>query len=404
MATGSMVVREFDPAVLVRNPAIMARVGEPDSEKVQMFAESFVQRRDSGLHHQIQPGVVRVTEAKGKEIVELIVGNHRATGMDALNRTLGKKDDPYLFSAVVVPANDEQALETAVVENECKVNSTVFDRAEAMNKLLDLGVKQVRIAALFNVSEASVSQTLAAGKLDKKTKAMVLNGDLETDAAILAANLPVDDNKRAQILEEAIRHRTRYDEIEASVSARKAKEEAAKEVEAAKSKVGEVKAKAKDLKSKMDEQAKAVAELEKLTAKTKDVKEIDGLRKKIEESRTSLKIQEGEHKKLVKEQEKAEKLVEKAKAAKETVATPPKKKTTQEDVKTAAANAGVEGQKRAKWTAKDLVLFIEAWGHDKQDPMPTSVSRLVGKIEARIDGEISDNELKKSFKVNCLKD
>lgn len=396
-----MIIREFDPTTVVRNPAIMARMGEPDSEKVDVFVANFFERRDTGRAHQIQPGVVRTFKEKGKEVTEVIVGSHRLAACLKANRLIDKKDDPFLFTAVVVPATDEQALIDAIQENEIRVASSIFDRADSMQRLLDLGIKQNRIAKIFGVTEGSVSQTLAAQKCDKKLRKMVLDGDIEAEAAVILMRLEPDDTKRQQLIEECLRHRTKVSEIEASVETKAAIKEVAAKVEDAKSTVSALKEKQKDLQSKLKDDTKAITDLEKAQAKTKDKDDLERVRKEIADVKVTRKMHEDEAKSIQKELVATEKKVEKLKEAKATVVAPAKKKVSPEEVKRAAKAAGKD-VKISKRSRADLIVFIEAWREDKEDPQSEAIGNVLGRLEEWLDGECEDPALRKSFKFNTL--
>jgi transposase len=84
------------------------------------------------------------------------------------------------------------------VLKECREATDTFDRADAMQKLVDKGKKHVEIAEIYGLSEGTVTQTLKAGKLEKKYREAVRNGDLEQDAAIFLADLPTSDSQRTE--------------------------------------------------------------------------------------------------------------------------------------------------------------------------------------------------------------
>lgn len=173
-------IQAYDPKKIKVNSTIAARCGDPSPAKIEAFANNMLERREAGLPHQIQPGVVRVLE---DDTVELIIGRHRRDAEIKLNAAIGKDDDPYLFYAIAVPATDQQALLDAIDENEYRVASTLFDRGESWQKLVDFGMSQAEIARRYNTSEATVSDTLACAKASKKIREAVEKGKLTEEAA-----------------------------------------------------------------------------------------------------------------------------------------------------------------------------------------------------------------------------
>jgi hypothetical protein len=105
---------------------------------------------------------------------------------------------------------------------------------DTMQKLADEGKTQDEIAKIFSCCQGTVAQTLKAGKLEKKYKEAVCNGDLERDAAIVLANLPTSDSLRTEIFEKCISYRQRFTDIMAKREYRKSKKQvAAKKARAA---------------------------------------------------------------------------------------------------------------------------------------------------------------------------
>lgn len=383
------------------NQEIAAREGEPDSEKVGWLAENFVERHQAGHNHQLQPAIVRSADG---EKFELVDGRHRWEGCKAA--AAADSDYNYPLWAIVVRVDDEQGLIDAIQTNEFRIEPNDFDRAASIEKLIALGKSQVECATIFGLSEASVSQIRKVGKLEKKYRKAIENGDLERDAAILIAALPVDDAARNEIFDEAMRHKQRFESMATSIENRKAKAEADTKIAEAKARAEEAKtlAKAKDAerKAKADE----AKEIEKTAAKTKDVDALIEIRKQSGGIMEEAKKLEDEAKKLEKDAEKATKEVEKAKAAKEQLKEKlaAKPKVTQEDVKSVAKDKGVKGVSATPKTKKQFEVEIEAMASDQDDPMPEACGELIGVIEAYLDGDKSAKSLRNAFILYCKTD
>lgn len=395
-----MEIQELRFKDLVFNEAVSARVGIPDPEKISHLAENFIERRGAGMNHQIQPGVVRAT---GKGKFEVIVGRNRAYANKAA--TDAAKED-YLFNAVVVESGDEAALIDAIQENEYRVASNIFDRATAVERLIALGKSQVEIATIFGLSEASISQTRKAGKLDTKYKRAVENGDLEPDAAILIANLDADETTKTEIFEEAQRHKERYLRIEASIGNKQARADADAKIKEAKEKADKIKedAKAKEAARKILE--KEAKELADSLSKTKDVDE----KVKVDKARESKIAEARELAKqglvLLKDQDKALKALEKAKKDKETLKEKQaaKRPTSQEEIKTAAKGKGLDTGKLPRLNAQKIEAELELLAEDKDNPVPTAVGELIGVLEQFINQDKTALQLRNAFVLFCKTD
>jgi hypothetical protein len=228
----------------------------------------------------------------------------------------------------------------------------IFERANAMQKLVDLGKKQVEVAAIFGLSEGTVTQALKAGKLEEKYVKAVRDGDLEQDAAILLANLPTSDAQRTEIFEGCIRHRQRFIDIMAKREFRIFKEKIAADFEAAKAKADE--------------------------AFGKDW----------------AKAQKG----LVQAKVRYEKLAAQAPPASQ------KAKATAEDVREVAKGKGVKGVNLSPRSKDQLFVWFEAMGENEKNPLPKSAGGLIGKIEEYLDGDVSEMQLESAFRKCCVPD
>jgi hypothetical protein len=240
------------------------------------------------------------------------------------------------------------------VLKEYREETDIFDRADAMQKLVDEGKTQDEIAEIFPFCQGTVAQTLKAGKLPKKYKEAVRNGDLERDAAILLADLPTTDSQRREIFEGCIRHRQRFVDIMAKRRFRKLKEKVSADFEAAK--------------------AKAAAAVGKDW--TKAQRELALARKGKENL-----------------------LAQAPPASKKAKATP-------EDVREVAIGMGVEDVEPSPRKVDQLLVLFEVMGENETNSLPKSksVGFLIGKIEAYLDGDVSERQLESAFLKYCVPD
>jgi transposase len=232
------------------------------------------------------------------------------------------------------------------------VEGDPFERADAMQKLVDLGKKQVEVAAIFGLSEATVTQMLKAGKLEGKYKKAVRDSTLELDAAILLADLDTSDSLRTEIFEGCIRHRQHFIDIMAKRDFRKLKEKLVADFEAAKAKVAD--ALGKD--------------------RTKAQKE------------------------LVQAKKRKEKLADQAPPASK------KAKAIAEDVREVAKFKGVKGINLSPRSKDQLVVLFETIGENEKNPLPTSASELIVEIEAYLNSYVSETQLENAFHKYCVPD
>ena len=196
-----MNIQTFDPSTIVFNPTISARKGEPDPAKVDKLANNFVERREAGRAHQICPGIVRITESKkGKELVEVIAGRNRLAACVKLNSMLPEGGEPFLFSAIAVPSTDEQALLDAIDENEFRTATNALDKAAAIQRLLDRGNSQSKIAQHLQLSESLVSEILRCSKLPKGIQTKYEKGEITEGGIILLARYNKDKDLQTELL------------------------------------------------------------------------------------------------------------------------------------------------------------------------------------------------------------
>ena len=326
-------LQAFDPSTLVVNPAIRARRGEPNKDKVDTLAANMYERRQANTFHQIQPGVVRIIEENGVETVELIAGDHRRLAEIKLNANLGDGDERYDFLAIAVPANDTQALLDALDENEFRVAATVFDKGDAWSKLVALGLKQSEIAARYGAKESTVSDYIKTAKLPKKIQVAVAKGELTEEGAIALARY----NKDPKLQEELFNLSTLERESRESIMARaEARSKGEPEPTESEPEAEETAPESKSSKSKVP-----VSEAVKNKPKTGGKKTATG-------------------------------------------------KTTAADVKSAIKKQGVQKKKTdagSRNTLRDLIQLLQArYGEKVADPVPEPYATLAGAIEEYYDG------------------
>lgn len=332
-----MKIQELDPTIVSREPSIAARI-ELDKENVAEIARTFVVRRENNQVHQIQAGVVRSKDNK----FQIIDGAHRWAACIEANAALGKDEEPFLFHAVVVKEGDSDALVTAIMANEKRKNSNIFDRADGMARLMDKTImgkdvkSQDEIAVIYGVDKSTVSRTLSAGKLPAKLRKMVLNGDIEEDAALLLGSTESVE-LRAEILEKA---RAESDFL-AEMSDRIEKDTEAKAAPKGKGKVAE--------------------------EPDADDKPANGKTKK-----TNPKI------------------------SKEAVARAAKATPGAKGTKIEKASAGM--------TKKQLFVYLDSMLADKVNPLPATAKALLKRFQAFFDGEITAANFRSSLAKNCIPD
>lgn len=360
-----MKVFEYNPAEVQILPEFRTRNGEPDQDKVSAFALQMLERREAGLTHQIQPGVVRMVE--GSDIPVLMIGEHRLLAELSLNENLPEGMEPYTFHATIVREDDKQAVRTAIAENEWRVATTVFDRAKAMQMLIDLGDTQEEIGKQYGLSASTVSETLRLGKLAKKYQKMVLDGTMSEEAAYVFARYNKQPELLTELVDFSLERRQELDDIaaraeEAAAAELAAIEEAEAEKQAAKGAKADAKAGGKPAGKKESKASSA-------------------------ESKQAF--------------EAAKKAAKKKVAGKKAT----KGKVTAEDAKAAVKAKGVskqpdrgpKGRTKAEFTTALNGLF----GENSTDT-PEPIAYLAGRIERFLDNELEERGLKAAFVKCCL--
>jgi ParB-like chromosome segregation protein Spo0J len=377
---------ELNPDSVIVNAAIATRKGGHDPDSIDLIAKSYMTRHDEGLEpYQIMDGLVRALE---DGTYELIDGDGRLQAVKVVNGAGGLNGEPMTFRARVVRANDEAAVISGIQANFHDAVDA-FDRADAMQKLIDLGKKQKDVASIFGMSEGTVTQMLKLNKVEKKFVKAYRDGDLDQEAVIAIADLPVDDVKRMEIFEEAVRHRNKVVDILAKKEFRDKKAQLDAEIERAKERAKELEAAAK-------EAEKAAKEADKALAKTKDEAELADARKAAAAAKKAKD-------KIGKEWSAATKEVEKLRAAKDKLEppTPTKKAARVEDVKEAAKEKGVKNVGPTPRNKGQLVAAMESFSEDNKNPLPEPANTLIGKIEEFLDGECTEKQLRNAFLRCC---
>lgn len=370
----TMKVEAFDTDDVTFLEENRVRTGGLDMDHVAMLSESMAK------FGQRVPGIVRRVKGQDKVIGE--AGEHRFEAIKAFNATLADGEVPMKFQAVVVDHDDEAGLIGAIIENVKRKDMTVFEQADAMAKLVAKGKKQVEVAQIFGVSEGQVSGRLVLAKAPKKLIKMVEEGDMEADAAVFIAGLPVDDKTRMAITEESLRHRNTMQELETRYEEKKAEREEKEKAEAA----------------RKEEDAKIKAMQAEYKAQCADAKKEGKDAPKPPKALTeALKKKE-----LTPEQQRVAKNVKEA-ARKDKQ----KRKVSQEDAKTAAnkvAPGSAKNSKPAPLSRKGFIVALEALTENKEKPLPQSAKYLIARLEERLDGECSDAQLYNAFIKHCVPD
>ena len=374
-----------------------------DAERVEQIATSMIERRSSGKYHQMVPAIVRSADGDRFEVLD---GGYRFEAATQAEQAAG---EPFPLWAVVVRRGDDvEALIESIQANEFRQAPTEFERAEMVERLLAAGKKQVEVASIFGLSEGSISQIakLKTVAKDKKLRKLIEDGTVERDAAILIAQMEPDDTKRAELIEECLRHKNKVETLASNYETRKAKAKLDAEAEEAKTRAEKAKEEAKAAETKRKELEKEKDEIVKQAAKTKTVSEMEKLRAAEEAKSAEIEQLAAEEKERLAEVEKAKKEREKIANQKQKLseaAKPKSGKVTAEDVKqTAKAKGTPVGKNNSEGgniSRRAFIAGLEAVGNDKE--LSPAVGNLIGKIEAYFDGEIGDKALKDAFMLYC---
>jgi predicted transcriptional regulator len=178
-----------------------------------------LQRHEDGLRPQIVPGTVKPSKNDGMFVIK--TGRHRLLAISDLNQMLLKQDpktkdsDLFHFIAIVDKADSpENELLDSYDENEFRVQSTVFDKADVITRLMERGMTQTDIAKRLGISEGRVSQIKNAANTPKKYRKLVEDGILEEEAVIEMMSLTKDRaHLRDELIEMAIKFKREEDAI-----------------------------------------------------------------------------------------------------------------------------------------------------------------------------------------------
>jgi|GEM_PF-5898480 len=184
------VVREVEVESVEAGEGFRKEMGDMDELKRNIA--------ENGL---LQPIIVRES---GKGEFELIAGFRRLTAV----RELGWEKIP----AVIIPADEKEALIVALSENEIRKQLNDMEIAEMLSKMQELGLKQREIAKRLGRSPAWVSQKLKLLKLPEKVQEAVKDGKMSGEAAVKLSK--ADEEVILKKIEEAEEKRITIEEAE----------------------------------------------------------------------------------------------------------------------------------------------------------------------------------------------
>ena len=133
-------------------------------EKLESLIESV---REKGI---IQPLIVRpITTDQGKQLYEIIAGERRWRAAKTL--------DFDTVPVIIRDFNDQEALETAIIENIQRDDLTPIEEAEAYQRLLtEFRYTQEQLAISIGKSRSHVANTLRLNQLPTETKQLIHAG------------------------------------------------------------------------------------------------------------------------------------------------------------------------------------------------------------------------------------
>ncbi len=149
-------------------------------EKLESLIESV---REKGI---IQPLIVRpITTDQGKQLYEIIAGERRWRAAKTL--------DFDTVPVIIRDFNDQEALETAIIENIQRDDLTPIEEAEAYQRLLtEFRYTQEQLAISIGKSRSHVANTLRLNQLPTETKQLIHAGKISAGHArtLLTAKNP----------------------------------------------------------------------------------------------------------------------------------------------------------------------------------------------------------------------
>jgi ParB family chromosome partitioning protein len=152
----------------------------------------------------IQPLAVR--PADGSDRYEVIDGRRRLQALQLLVRQKRiNKDAP--IAAIVRNEDDTEALETSLMANTVRMPMHPVDQHEVMAKLSDSGLGTADIASRFGITERTVRQHLALGRLAPEVRKEWRKGRIDAEVARAFAACP-DPVRQAEVLDTMVRHHT----------------------------------------------------------------------------------------------------------------------------------------------------------------------------------------------------
>ena len=150
-----------------------------DDEKLEMLIESV---REKGI---IQPLIIRPIE--DGTTFEIIAGERRWRAA----KTLGFDEVP----AIIRPCSDQEALETAIVENIQRDDLTAIEEAEAYQRLIDeFSYTQEQLGRAVGKSRSHIANTLRLVSLPANIKDMIQSGKITAGHArtLITADNPTE--------------------------------------------------------------------------------------------------------------------------------------------------------------------------------------------------------------------
>jgi ParB/RepB/Spo0J family partition protein len=173
----------LDPKTIIVNEAANYRFEQSSTQSVQELARSF--QADGQIH----PVTVRLKDGN----YHLIAGyrRHRAALL------LAKTDQKFRLKAILVDADDENALRLAVTENLERENLSPIDTALAQKRFKDdYGWSDKVLGAFFKMSPNTVSHLRQLLKLPASVQRQIHDGTLSIEAGQELARLPAKEAER----------------------------------------------------------------------------------------------------------------------------------------------------------------------------------------------------------------
>ncbi len=190
-AQGRDDLLRFDPNELTlvtdkKHPLYDPRVEEPPDESLVL---------NIMVHGVLEPVIVRKNgEARGKPIVEVVAGRRRVTAAREANKRLRKEGkEPILVPAVRRRGEDVDMFGVMASENSIRKNESPLEQAKKIQRHIDMGASEDRVAIVFGVSRSTIRQRLALLDAAPEVKRAVESGKLSSVAAARLSKLPREE-------------------------------------------------------------------------------------------------------------------------------------------------------------------------------------------------------------------